>query len=510
MVSNMNGFGFFLVAILSATFSGIEAKDVKEFVVTLDHSNFTEIVSKHDFIVLEFYAPWCGHCKNLAPEYEKAASELSKNDPAITLAKIDASDESNRDIALEYGVQGFPTLKIVRNGGKSIQDYKGPREAAGIVNYVKKQLGPASVEISSKDVASNVIDEKKIFIAGVFPKFSGDEYENFIKVAEKLRSDYEFGHTTDATVLPKGDSSVEGPFIRLFKPFDELFADSKDFNLDAIEKFIESEDSPSLIEFDMSPSNVYLGKMFTSDKTKVMLLLDYSSENASALKSKFADIAYLLKGGNYSFLVGDVEPSKPLMQYYKLEASQAPLLFVQNSNDKKYLKVNVEINEVVAWFKKVLDGKVEQFKVSQPIPKENNEPVKVVVLDSLEDVVFNSGKEVLLEFYAPWCGHCKSLAPILDEVAVSYKNDPNVVIAKYDATANDVPSETFKVQGFPTLYFVNGNKEVVEYNGGRKKEDFVEFIEEHRSDKKNKTETSKKTETVEEQKDGSDSAKDEL
>jgi protein disulfide-isomerase A1 len=62
---------------------------------------------------------------------------------------------------------------------------------------------------------------------GVFPKFSGEEFENFLAVAEKLRSDYEFGHTLDAKYLPRGESSVSGPLVRLFKPFDELFVDSK-------------------------------------------------------------------------------------------------------------------------------------------------------------------------------------------------------------------------------------------------------------------------------------------
>lgn len=59
----------------------------------------------------------------------------------------------------------------------------------------------------------------------MFPKFSGQEFENFIAVAEKLRSDYGFGHTLDAKHLPSGDSSVTGPLVRLFKPFDELFVD---------------------------------------------------------------------------------------------------------------------------------------------------------------------------------------------------------------------------------------------------------------------------------------------
>jgi len=60
---------------------------------------------------------------------------------------------------------------------------------------------------------------------GVFPEFSGQEFENFLAVAEKLRSDYEFSHVLDAKLLPRGDSSVKGPIVRLFKPFDELIVD---------------------------------------------------------------------------------------------------------------------------------------------------------------------------------------------------------------------------------------------------------------------------------------------
>lgn len=59
----------------------------------------------------------------------------------------------------------------------------------------------------------------------MFPEFSGEEFQNFTALAEKLRSDYEFGHTVDAKLLPRGESSVTGPTIRLFKPFDELFVD---------------------------------------------------------------------------------------------------------------------------------------------------------------------------------------------------------------------------------------------------------------------------------------------
>lgn len=62
---------------------------------------------------------------------------------------------------------------------------------------------------------------------GIFPKFSGEEFDKYIALAQKLRSDYNFGHTSDAKLLPRGETSVSGPIVRLFKPFDELFVDFK-------------------------------------------------------------------------------------------------------------------------------------------------------------------------------------------------------------------------------------------------------------------------------------------
>lgn len=64
---------------------------------------------------------------------------LSSHDPPITLAKIDLSDKVNSEIATKFKIQGYPTIKILRSGGNAIQEYKGPREADGLVAYLKKQ-----------------------------------------------------------------------------------------------------------------------------------------------------------------------------------------------------------------------------------------------------------------------------------------------------------------------------------------------------------------------------------
>ncbi|KAI3865417.1 hypothetical protein MKW92_018197 [Papaver armeniacum] len=457
-----------------------EAAKAPESVLTLDHTNFHDTIKKHDFIVVEFYAPWCGHCKSLAPEYEKAASLLSSHDPKIVLAKVDANEESNKALATEFEVQGFPTLKIVRDGGKNIQEYKGPREAEGIVEYLKKQVGPASAEIKSTEDASTLITDKKVSVVGVFPKFSGEEFENFMSLAEKLRSDYDFGHTLDAKFLPRG-GAVSGPTIRLLKPFDELFVDSQNFEVAAMEKFLDESSVPLVTLFNKDPNNhPYVIKFFNSPNAKAMLFLNFSVELADGIKSKFQEVAKAQKGKGVSFLMGDLEASEGAFQYFGLKQEQVPLIIVQNSDGSKYLKANLEADQIAPWIKEYMEGKAKPFKKSEPIPEVNNEPVKVVVADSLQDVVFASGKNVLLEFYAPWCGHCQKLAPILEEVALEFQSDPDVIIAKLDATANDFPTDQFDVKGYPTMYFKSSAGIVVQYDGGRTKEDFIDYIKKHK------------------------------
>ncbi|KAI7756937.1 hypothetical protein M8C21_014388 [Ambrosia artemisiifolia] len=429
-----------ILLFFSLVTSAYAIDDTKEFVLTLDQSNFTQTVTKHDFLVVDFYAPWCGHCKELAPEYETAASILSSNNPPITLAKVDANDEKNKDLATEYDIKSFPTLKIIKDGGKTIQDYKGPRDAQGIVAYLKKQVGPASTEIKSTEDASDLINGDKIVIVGIFPELCGDKFNAFLALAEKLRSDYDFAHTLDAKLLPRGDSSVTGPIVRLFKPFDELVVDFEDFNLDALEKFVEEASTPTVTVFDSDPKNhPYLIKFFGNQNTK----------------------------------------------FFGLKEDHVPVIVINNDKEK-YVKPNVEPDHIESWLKEYKEGKIAPYVKSEPVPESNDQPVKVVVADNFDDIVFKSGKNVLLELYAPWCGHCKKLSPILDKVAASFAKDKNVVIAKMDASANDIVHEEFEVKGYPTLYFKSASGKLSKYSGKRSKEKLIDFI------KKNKDESTQK------------------
>jgi thiol-disulfide isomerase/thioredoxin len=73
---------------------------------------------------------------------------------------------------------------------------------------------------------------------------------------------------------------------------------------------------------------------------------------------------------------------------------------------------------------------------SDPVPETNNEPVKVLVGKTFKSMVLDNEKEVLVKFYAPWCGHCKNLAPHYDEAAKRLLVNENILLAKIDSTGN--------------------------------------------------------------------------
>lgn len=112
--------------------------------------------------IVEFYAPWCGHCQNLKPAYEKAANKL---DGLAKVAAIDCDDDANKQFCGAMGVKGFPTLKTVRPakkaGGKPVvEDYQGARTASGIVEAVVSKINNHVTRVTDKDLDAFLADDK--------------------------------------------------------------------------------------------------------------------------------------------------------------------------------------------------------------------------------------------------------------------------------------------------------------------------------------------------------------
>ena len=195
----------------------------------------------------------------------------------------------------------------------------------------------------------------------------------------------------------------------------------------------------------------------------------------------------------------DEEDHKRILEFFGITDSELPTFrAIKLGEDMAKFKpeddslATANVKSFVADF---LEGKLKQHLMSEEIPEDwDATGVKVLVGKNFHDVAMNAEKDVLgklwnfnisvyslfyflVEFYAPWCGHCKQLTPIWDKLGETYKDHPTIVIAKMDSTANEL--EEVKVQGFPTIkLFKKGTNEIVDYNGDRTEEGFTKFLEE--------------------------------
>lgn len=170
-----------------------------------------------------------------------------------------------------------------------------------------------------------------------------------------------------------------------------------------------------------------------------------------------------------------------LAEYLGVDTASTPKVLFLSSKQLKYRFDSDEItaDNLASFLQRIRSGELEPFLKSAPVPESNEEPVKVIVGSTWKDEVMNSDQEVLVKFYAPWCGHCKTLAPHYDEAAKRLANNPNIKLVKVDSTENEVAG--IDVQGFPTLKFFGKDKsaEPIEYNGGRDADGIIQWLKEH-------------------------------
>merc|ERR1711934_813195 len=119
----------------------------EEGVYVLTNDNFDSWLADQEFALIEFYAPWCGHCKNLAPHYADAAQQLAAASSPVKLAKVDATEHP--ELGQKFEVSGYPTLFwFAKDQGYAPTPYNGPREAAGIVQWTVQPAKKIALKLS--------------------------------------------------------------------------------------------------------------------------------------------------------------------------------------------------------------------------------------------------------------------------------------------------------------------------------------------------------------------------
>ncbi|XP_078580818.1 uncharacterized protein LOC144864522 isoform X2 [Branchiostoma floridae x Branchiostoma japonicum] len=458
-------------------------------------------------ILMMFYAPWCGHCKRLKPDYAAAATELKGQ---ATLAGMDVDKPENEPVRRQFNITGFPTI-LYFEGGKQKYKYGGENNKQGIVSWMKDPQPPVekAPEPEWSDVESDVVhltdetfDTYMEEHASVLVMF----YAPWCGHCKKMKPEYDEAAATlkdesidgvlaavDATKSPQVAKrfEVKGyPTVKYFKDGEEAFG-FNDRTADKIVDFMKDPKEPPPPPppeqpwQDVESEVVHLGdEDFKSQlkRRKHALVMFYAPWCGHCKKAKphFTNAAEKYKDDTkVTFAAVDCTTHQGVCGQYEVRGYPTIKYFNYGKNPKDY-EGGREEADFVAFMSDPLNP-------TPPTPPPKDPAEEWAELEGAEEVVhlhdntfedfIQQNPSVLVMFYAPWCGHCKAMKPDYALAAKALKEDevPGV-LAAVDATVDRVLQSKYDITGFPTLKHFKDGEFNTDYNKGRNLDSLVEFM----------------------------------
>jgi len=259
----------------------------------------------------------------------------------------------------------------------------------------------------------------------------------------------------------------------------------------------EEKEEPTVLEFNVINAPAIFG---TDARAISFLFLSKKSGHYEKALEEYRSAAHELKGSSVTFAYVDVdrEDTSRIVDFFAVgkEEGALPAIRLHSIEGERMLKFKPETSidpeelrssHIVDFARSHLAGELKPYYRSEPTPTDwDSEAVKVLTGENFDQVVMREGgdKHVFVEFYASWCGFCKKLEPIWEELAGKYKDHGNVIIAKIDGIANELPDQN--VHAFPAIKLfpasgVDGvteyQRQGIDYNGPRTVEGLSKFLD---------------------------------
>ena len=443
----------------------------EEDVLILTDSTFDKAITDFKNILVLFYAPWCGHCKKFHPEFSKAATTLKNEN--LHLGKVDATE--NRKLAEKYKITSYPTIKLFSNG-RAIP-YEGGRTEKSVVDWMRKKTGKNVKEISNVEECEKFINEKDVNVL----YFGNDENSlNEFNVVAMINDDFAFGQSNNNEIKEK--YNLKDNSVTIFKKFDEKRNDyNEEVKEERLLEFLEKYGTPRILSWNEKTISI----IFRKSNPALFLFINKNDEKYNEYY-KLMESIYEKIGKDIKIIIMGLQDAeeKRFGEWIGIKENELPSIRIGDPRNRGFSKYKMEneINEnnIIQFFKDWRENKLHKLLKSEDIPKENKEPVFKIVSKNFKEEVLNNDKDVLIKFYAPWCGHCKALAPTYIELAKKLKNNSNLLIAECDATANEF--EDIEIRSYPTIKFWSGknkNQKPIDFSGDRTVDGFVKFLKEN-------------------------------
>jgi len=383
-------------------------------------------------------------------------------------------------------------------------EYNGPREANGIVAYVKKNAGPPVAEMALADLSGHASGSTNMMWVHFHDGNQGEQAAAFLESAKAAdRETTEFISIKVDDFSSKEFEVVTGPSIAAITPgiyaskYEPAVRTSNASTKADIDAFVAETSMPIVGELN---ADTYKGYFFAEMPSVRVVSQDIEFAKDAAKANAVADVLRQVAvkdkyKGKFTFSVE--YPIEFVVDDFGVKDTldkSVPLVVIDNryygdkNAQKKYLNMPqpaYTIEEIEKFLDAYTAGTLKSAIKSEAVP----EPAKMgevatIVGNNFEDIVMDESKDVFLEIYAPWCGHCKKLAPTWDSLAKDMQDSKNVVIAKLDGTANDIPHPSIDVKGFPTILFLKGGSKAspITYDGARDLDGFKSFLKKN-SDK---------------------------
>ncbi|XP_068178262.1 protein disulfide-isomerase [Antennarius striatus] len=444
----------------------------KDGVLQLEKGNFRRSLKKHKQLLVYFYTPLSGDSQRIMTAFKGAAAELQGSE--VKLGVVDVTKE--KDLAKELNVTGLLAIRLYLSGDKhNPVDCPAPQSSASILTWLKRREGSAADLIAdlSQSEASG-----ELTAVGFFKELNHTYVQVFYAAAIDL-PDMNFVVTEDDDVINKYGLTHDVVFLL------------KKSKLIQAYKMMPQTSKEELIIFitvyQMDPVTEYTGEtaagiLASPVLSHALLFVNKSSAEFTEIYSAFNGVAESFRLRILFVMVNVDEPRNGrLMEYFRVRTFEAPLIRLVNLTTHVTYHLpsdTLDVETIRNFCLSYLNGTAKPKMQSEPIPDGwDQQPVKQLVGMTLEKVVFNPDKTVFVLFYLPYTQESIVLFPLWEGLAEAVKAREDVVIARIDASANDI---NMSMQGsypslclFPALHA----ERVVVYSGKRKLKDLIKFLD---------------------------------
>ncbi|ODM91354.1 Protein disulfide-isomerase A5 [Orchesella cincta] len=489
-----------------------EDETAKDVVHLVDNVALQKLLKKENTsgkgILVMFYAPWCGYCKRMKPDYSSAATELISTDAGI-LAAIDVNKAENNVVRQKYNITGFPTLLYFRNGQLK-QHYEGENNKDALVNFMMLLMKnpdappvekpkepewsdePSEVVHLTGDTFDTTLQENPSVLVMFYAPWCGHckrMKPTYVTAAAKLKEEKITGilaavdATKDNALAKRFD--VQGyPTVKYFKDGELAFDAGNIRDEEAIINFMKDPKEPppppppekSWAEEESAVAHLTEESFKpTLRKKKRALVMFYAPwcGHCKAAKPEFTAAAEELKD-DPKILLGAVDCTihRTVCEAYDVKGYPTFKLF------HYYNKADVESFDGA----RTKTGFLEEMRPNMAangddwVGLQGGGNVHILTDSNIGNFI-KSQEATLIMYYAPWCGHCKSAKPEYAKAAeMLTKEAPGSVLAAVDCMRYPSVYEEYEIVGYPTFKYYRSGRLIGEYHHRRRAADFVHFM----------------------------------